>query len=309
MNYSLRYFVILILSFFMLSGCSDDDTLNPQPPTADAGSYQPFQPSTNSITLSGTGTTTNGHITGYIWSLISGPNLPEIMTPSSQTTAVNNVVAGTYSFQFAVVDDAGLTGIDTAQVIILPSTTTGGTITLQPVNNPWEWEFYGNSTFNGSGHATQIDATAWTSGGPVAVRGAVHFDLSGIPAGATISSAHLSLYSTPDPQAGNLTDANYGNDNAFYIRQINSAWTADASATWQNQPTTTTANQVSVPHTNLSTLDLDIDVTPLVIAMHNGNNYGFMFQLQNETAYNSRQFCSSIHADASKHPKLVVVYN
>lgn len=67
--------------------------------------------------------------------------------------------------------------------------------------------------------------------------------------------------------------------------------------------------QILIPHTGLSFLDLtDIDVTELVTRMHTINNHGFKISLQNEVIYNIRQFASSKHPDAGKHPKLVIVY-
>jgi hypothetical protein len=51
-----------------------------------------------------------------------------------------------------------------------------------------------------------------------------------------------------------------------------------------------------------------VDITALtrdVIA--NGNN-GFFFRMINENIYNIRQWASSRHADATKRPKLVIIY-
>lgn len=94
----------------------------------------------------------------------------------------------------------------------------------------------------------------------------------------------------------------------MYIRRISTAWTA-AGSTWANQPATTNLNQVSIPHTNQSLLDLvNIDVKNLVENMRTSGDNGFMISLQNETPYNSRIFCSSTYPDAAKHPKLVIVY-
>jgi hypothetical protein len=92
------------------------------------------------------------------------------------------------------------------------------------------------------------------------------------------------------------------------VRRIATAWTA-AGATWANQPATTATNQVSVPHTNQSFLDIvDVDVRNLVSDMNTAGNNGFMIQLQNESPLNIRSFCSSIYPNATKYPKLVVVY-
>jgi hypothetical protein len=94
----------------------------------------------------------------------------------------------------------------------------------------------------------------------------------------------------------------------MFIRRITSYWDPQLTF-WSNQPSTTTTDQISIAHTNQSSLDLiDIDVKNLVVAMKNSANYGFMISLQNEVVYNIRDFCSSTYPDAAKHPKLVVTY-
>ena len=304
----------ILLSFVLLAtGCQKEAASfvnnNLDAPIANAGLSQTIQSPISTVTLTGTGSTQNGGIAGYLWSLVSGPNVPIIASPSSPTTVVNSMIAGNYIFQFMVIDSAGLTGVDTMTVTVLPSLQQ--TLTLQPSNNPVELNFAGYAAGgpNLSSHQQDIDAIAWTMNGNVFyTRGSFQFDLSSIPAGANIISAKLSLYSIPDPINGNLLDANSGPNNAMYIQRITSAWSV-ATTTWATQPGTTTTDQIVIPHTNLTDLDLiDMDVKNLVSAMVTSNNYGFMMRLQNETIYNSRQFCSSLYSDASKRPKLVVVY-
>ena len=176
---------------------------------------------------------------------------------------------------------------------------------MQPNNNTNEVDFI--SAFASTDKtAPEFNAGAWTS--DMASRGAFKFDLSGIPANATILSAKLTLYSNPTPINGNGTDANSGSNNAFYIKRISTAWNA-STATWLTQPSTETTNQVLIPHTNQSLLDLvDVDVKNLVSRMHTISNNGFMISLQTETHYNIRNFCSSRYSDAAKHPKLVITY-
>jgi hypothetical protein len=217
-------------------------------------------------------------------------------------------MAGTYIFQFLVVDGAGLTAVDTTSVIVKPSPQQ--TITLQPSNNAAnEANIAVIGSQNATSHDKDLDAAAWTiNGSPVYIRGSFKFDLSGIPVNATIISAKLSLYSIPDPTNGDLVNANSGTNNAMYIRRIITSWDGN-TVTWQTQPATTTADQISIPHTNQAFLDLiDLDVKSLVDAMRTNGNYGFMMSLQNETIYNIRQFCSSFHSNAAKHPKLIIVY-
>ena len=303
-----RFLIFFTLTSFIFAGCQKDDDIDPTPPIAEAGNSQTIQLPVNTVTLTGSGTTTNGSITGYLWSLISGPNVPVIAKPSSATTTVSAMIAGTYRFQFVVIDNAGLTGVDTTSVIVIASPQQ--TLSLQPSNNTAnEANIAVIGSTNATSHDKDLDAAAWTfNGTPGYIRGAFKFDLSGIPAGATIISAKLTLYSIPDPTNGDLVNANSGTNNAMYIRRIISNWDGN-TVTWQTQPAVTVTDQILIPHTNLPFLDLvDVDVKTLIDAMRANGNYGFMLNLQNETIYTIRQFCSSFHSNAAKHPKLVVVY-
>ena len=294
---------------FLFTACQKAtvDSAPLSPPVADAGNSQVILYPATSFTLAGTGTSTNGNIVGYLWSLISGPNLPVIATPAAASTTISNIVAGTYRFQFMVIDEAGLTGVDTVSIYTYQGIQT---LTLQPANNAYDFHLADWGGSNASDpNAQEFSAGAWTWNGlSLITRGAFKFDFSSIPASATIVSAKLSLYSNPTPQNGNLVDANSGTANSFYIERITNSWNP-TTMTWANQPGTDAASQIIIPTTNLHFFDLvDIDVTNLVSAMHTTNNYGFKIRLQNEAIYNIRIFASSRHSDASKHPKLVITY-
>lgn len=162
-----------------------------------------------------------------------------------------------------------------------------------------------------SGYPTiELNAIAWTIGGaPVVMRGL--FNFIGIPSGTggtPPEAAYLTLYSDPAPLNGDLVHANAGSNNAFYVRRVTNSWVA-TSTNWFNQPATTTDGQVFIPHTTSPFLDLvNIDVTQIVRDMYTYGNYGFMIQLQTESYYNSRIFCSSSVADVSKHPTLTLIF-
>ena len=305
-----QLYLFLLLLTAALSGCQKEvqDNLNQLPPVADAGVPQTHAyPAPSGITLTGTGTSTNGAIVGYLWSLVSGPNVPEIQSPAAPVTQVTNLVGGRYLFQFMVIDEAGLTGVDTVSLnMVAPALDT---LTLQPSNNPTEVNFAGGPVYEGSTHDIDVYAGAWTIFGDlVYLRSAIQFNWSSIPANATIVSAKLSLYSNPTPINGNLTAANSGSNNAFFIRRITSSW-LPSTATWNGRPNTTDVNQVYIAHTDQAYLDLpNLDVTGMVNDMRTTNNYGLMLMLENETPYNIRQFCSSIHSNANLHPKLELIY-
>ncbi|MEP7165049.1 MAG: DNRLRE domain-containing protein [Ferruginibacter sp.] len=306
----LKSSLFCLLVSFIFTACQKDivNSSALTPPVANAGNSQAAQLPSNSVTLTGTGTTTNGSIVGYLWSLISGPNLPVIATPSAPTTTVSNLVNGSYLLQFMVIDEAGLTGVDTVSISVSGSSIQ--TLVLQPSNNAYDVHVSFINGGNGTDpNAPEFSGGAWTSGGtPLLTRGAFKFDFSVIPASATILSAKLTLYSNPTPLNGNLVDANSGTANALYLERITNSWNP-ATISWSNQPATDLASQISLPHTDLHFLDLvDIDVTNLVATMSATNNYGFMIRLQNEIAYNIRIFASSRYSDASKHPKLVITY-
>jgi len=300
--------LLSILLFLFLVGCEkDEDIILNVVPTANAGTPKAITLPTNTVTLTGTGTDSDGTIVAYVWSQVSGPASTVIVNPGSPSTAVNGFVQGTYLFQLGVTDNDGATGFDTVSVTVAQAPQQ--TLTLQPGNNPFERHLWGNATMDQSTHATELVAATWTySGQTIYVRGAFGFDLSTIPSNSTIISARLTLYSNPTPQNGSLTVPNEGPANAMLIRRITNSW-SPTSTYWLNQPSTTSTDQVVIPHTSQSSLDLvDVDVKNMVATMVSSGNYGFMIQLQNEVIYNMRNFCSSTHTQSAKHPKLVVVY-
>ncbi len=140
------------------------------PPVAHAGADLSITLPVNSITLYGSGTDSNGSVTGYQWNKISGPAASTIVTPTNAQTSINGLTAGIYRFTLTVTDNQGATGKDTVQVSVIqppppnvaPVVNAGNNITITlPV-----------SSTNLNGSATDADGNVatwqWTKiSGPV----------------------------------------------------------------------------------------------------------------------------------------------
>jgi dienelactone hydrolase len=87
-------------------------------PIADAGGDQTITLPTNSITVSGTGTDSDGSITTYSWTKISGPAGANIATPNSAATSVTGLVEGSYTFRLTVTDDRSATASDEVTITV-----------------------------------------------------------------------------------------------------------------------------------------------------------------------------------------------
>jgi hypothetical protein len=139
------------------------------PPTANAGLDQSITLPVNTVTLNGSGTDTDGTITTYAWTKISGSAAGTITTPTSATTTVTGLTQGVYQFELRVTDNGGAIDTDTVQVTVnpdpnVPPTASAGPdqTLLLPTNN---------TILNGTGTDTDgtIASYAWTKiAGPAA---------------------------------------------------------------------------------------------------------------------------------------------
>lgn len=275
------------------------------PPVVKTGEAQTIHLPADSVLLTGSATDSGSRIVSWLWSEVSGPNVPVIASEGSQSTKVYGLIMGQYIFQLTATDTFGLTGVNMVQVTV---TGPDSVVVVANGTNSHSIEYIGNSTqdFTNAGNL-EMGAETWTiSSSQVAVRSVFRFD--SLPAGP-VKSAKLSLYSDPNPGTANLTTPNFGTANAFYIQRVSSSWTTAANGTWATQPSVDAAGGILIPTTSASSLDLqNIDVTALVNKMIAAGNYGFEIRLQTEAIYNSRIFCAGAYSDATKHPKLVLGY-
>jgi hypothetical protein len=167
-----------------------------------------------------------------------------------------------------------------------------------------------NTASNNYGYAAQnaaycIPATAGT--GVNMNRALIDFNLTAIPAGATIISANLNLYALGP--FGSLP-GHYG-VNSSYLERITQSW-AENTVTWNNQPTSSTQNNVTLNQSTSATQNyLNINVTPLVQDMLNNptTSFGFKLKLISETITNSLAFASKDHSNTNLIPTLVITYS
>jgi hypothetical protein len=303
--------LLLALSY----GCQKSSDPNPPAPKVNAGISQTIVLPMDSVRLSGTATAPN-KITAYLWSEVSGPNVPMIADEGLPMTMVHGLVAGSYIFQLMAIDSTGETGVDTIGITVVTGQTTSNTITdtlhtSYGGTTPFELMFLANSTYavSGSSAVPEMLVEDWTIGGiEVWGRTYMKFDVSKVPAGRTIKSATLYLFSDPVPQNGDLQHANSGTNNDFYVQRISSNWNLAGGTDWNHQPTADTAGQAYVPQTSQPFLNVSVDITKIANSWLSLGNNGFVMRLKTEVMYNTRIFCSSTYPDANKHPYLVITY-
>jgi predicted esterase/uncharacterized protein (DUF2141 family) len=104
-----------------------------QSPVARAGSDIALTLPTNSATVSASASADpDGSLVSYAWSKISGPASYSIANPSSVSTSLTGLAAGTYNFRVQVTDNNGATATDDIQVVVNSNTATANQL---PVAN------------------------------------------------------------------------------------------------------------------------------------------------------------------------------
>jgi ribosomal protein L14 len=134
----------------------------PQPPTANAGANITLTLPVNSTTLTGSGSDPDGTVAGYAWSRVSGPTTFTLGNANASTTALSNLVQGTYVFRLTVTDNSGMTGTDDITITVnpaanqAPAANAGNNITLTLPTN--------STSLTGSGADADgtIASYAWT---------------------------------------------------------------------------------------------------------------------------------------------------
>jgi hypothetical protein len=158
------------------------------------------------------------------------------------------------------------------------------------------------------GSLEDIHLYAWTQNGTLNVnRALIDFDLSSIPAGASIDSASLSLYFNHSSAFG---DQHQG-ETSFIVQRIISDWD-ESTVTWSTQPQTSTTHQVRVEGASEPKQDFpELDLTSLMqdYSDDQENSFGLMLRLENEDPYTMLLLASSENPDENVRPSIEVYYS
>jgi hypothetical protein len=134
------------------------------------------------------------------------------------------------------------------------------------------------------------------------------FDLSQIPACATINSATLYLYGDGTHRNATLSGGGFLS-NESYLQRTTSLW-AYNTVTYNNQPTYTTANSVTLASSTSFSQNYTVNIGALIQDMLNNPSQGagLRFKLATDSKYCRMSFYSSDYSDISKRPRLIITY-
>jgi beta-glucanase (GH16 family) len=127
-------------------------------PTANAGADKSITLPTNSVTINGTGSDTDGTISTYAWTAVSGPNTPTMSGAATANLTASGLIAGTYVFRLTVTDNGGLTGSDEVNVVV--ASAPAGNIALNKIVTVSSTE---NAGTPGSAAVDGNAGTRWSS--------------------------------------------------------------------------------------------------------------------------------------------------
>lgn len=195
-----------------------------QNPTVSAGSDKTITLPTNSITINGSSSDTDGTITSKAWTQKQGPNSATLTAANTNTLNSSNLLEGTYRFRLTATDDDGASSFDEVDVIVNPeainSAPTANAGPNKTVNLPTNSV---NLTGSGSDSDGSISSYLWAK-------------VSG-PAGITIGNVNNNILALSELIAGNyqfqltVTDDDGATDSDFVSLEViaaNSNPTANA---------------------------------------------------------------------------------
>lgn len=215
------------------------------------------------------------------WTRVSGPNTPTITTPSSPTSSITGMIAGTYIFRWTISNGTCTSSSDDVQITISAAATTANAGTDQNLCNLNAVTMAGNTPISGTGtwsiisgpntpSISNINTPTTTITGLVA--GTYIFEWT-ITNGACSSTDQVQInnYATP-------TTANAGNDQT--LCNVTSATMAG------NNPSTGSGSWSVVSGPNSPTITTPSSASSTITGMVAGT-YIFRWTISNGTCTNS----------------------
>lgn len=90
------------------------------------------------------------------WTLLNGPNIPNIVSPILPNTTINNLIPGIYNFEWSISSGICPVKYDTVQLIVNQPPTTANAGTDKILCNTSSLNLEGNSPLTGTGKWTQF---------------------------------------------------------------------------------------------------------------------------------------------------------
>ena len=182
-------------------------TIAPSPSVADAGTNQSLCNVTQSTLAA------NNPISGTgLWTLVSGPNIPVIINPSSYNSSLSGLISGNYVFQWTISSGACSASTSTVNLSIAPSPTLSDAGSNQSLCNTTTTTLSGNNPVAGSGLWTLVsgpnvpvitDPSAYNSGVSGMVSGNYVFMWTISSGSCTASTSTVSISISPNPTPSN----------------------------------------------------------------------------------------------------------
>ena len=176
-------------------------------PTVSAGTNQSIQTPASTTTLTGSASTTDGTVSSYKWSQVSGPATASFGSVNSSTTSITGLTAtGTYVFKLTATSSLGLSASSTVNVVV--------SVGLTPVSNSGSNQFIAlpttSTTLTGSGSEVggSISGYLWTQlSGPTTSTIVSPSSSTTNVTGMTVAGTYVFQLTVTDPTSNTATSS------------------------------------------------------------------------------------------------------
>ncbi len=178
-------------------------------PIVDAGPPQSITLPTNTVTLSGSASDTDGTIVGYQWTQLSGPGGATINSPTTASTTVTFTLAGNYVFTLTATDNSGGMGSDIVNVTVnashpvnVPPVVDAGP--NQTIQLPVTSSIFAGSAVDGDG---TITSHTWSQTGGPSCTITTPSSYTSTVTGMVVAGTYIFQLSATDDNFATSTDA------------------------------------------------------------------------------------------------------